>query len=136
MALASAHKVLLRSTAAGLAGFVVYGGWAFFANMGHGEDIAMRSGLVQGSYSLVLTFIMTLVTEFLYLRLLNVSVSALVVSVILFSSAYSIHVLVGTPEIFMTIFPGWVIGSIYTVFYLLGLQRGNRAEAGFNDAAI
>lgn len=142
MAFTPAHKVLLRSTAAGLAGFVVYGGWAYFANMAHGEDIAMRSGLVQGGYSLVLTFVMTLVTEFLFLKLLNVLASAVIVSVILFSSAYTIHMLVGTPEILMTIFPGWVIGSIYTEFYLLGLERGTRTgswtatRSKINDAAV
>ena len=116
-----------RSLFAGLAGFAGYGAWAWYANLDHGDFIAMRSGLVQGGYSLVLTFLMTLVTEILYLRFHGIRyahlVSTALISVILFVSAYSIHMLVGTPEILMTIFPGWIIGTIYTFFYIVGLKR-------------
>ncbi len=108
----------------------MYGSWAYFANMAHGEAVAMRGGLVQGGYSLVLTFVMSLVTEFLYAKIDKVGVTVAVVSIILFISAFTIHMLVGTPEILMTIAPGWVIGSVYTVAYLLGLRRaGTSADA-------
>ena len=124
---------LLRSLLAGLAGFVAYGGWAYYANSAHGGEIAMRSGLVQGTYSLVLTFLMTLVTEWLFIAFARlpgrVGVATVVISVVLFLSAYGIHMLVGTPEILMTIVPGWIIGSIYTTIYLLGLRRAERAGA-------
>ena len=63
------NSPLLRSALAGGAGFVVYGGWAVYANIEHGTTIGIRSGLVQGTYSLVLTFIMTLVTEWLFTML-------------------------------------------------------------------
>ena len=116
-----------RSLLAGVAGFIGYGGWAWYANLAHGDFIAMRSGLVQGSYSLVLTFLMTLVTEFMYARFRTmpaaVPLTTALISVVLFVSAYSIHMIVGTPEILMTIMPGWIIGSIYTFVYILGLQR-------------
>ncbi|MEM7098049.1 MAG: hypothetical protein AAF541_07305 [Pseudomonadota bacterium] len=116
-----------RSLFAGLAGFVGYGAWAWYANLGHGDDVAVRSGLVQGGYSLVLTFVMTLVTELIYARCREVPGAHIVstgsISVVLFVSAYSIHMLVGTPEILMTILPGWVIGTIYTFFYIMGLKR-------------
>ncbi len=117
------NSPLLRSTLAGLAGFVVYGGWAYYANSAHGEMIAMRSGLVQGSYSLALTFLMTLVTEYLFARLRALWSTTVTVSVILFVSAYTIHMVVGTPEILMTILPGYVIGTVYTAAYVLGLRR-------------
>ena len=121
------RAAFLRSLAAGLAGLVGYGVWAYIANMSHGEEAAMRAALVQGSYSLVLTFVMTLVTEFLYQQLGSVAgglyLTTAVVGGILFASAYSIHVLAGTPEILMTIFPGFAIGTIYTYVYLLGLRK-------------
>ena len=121
---------LLRSTLAGLAGFFVYGGWAAFANAEHGSDIAMRSGLVQGSYSLALTFAMTYVTEYIFGRTRALVATTFLVSAILFLSAYSIHWLVGTPEILMTILPGYVVGTIYTVVYIIGLKAadGDRRE--------
>ena len=87
----------------------------------------MRAGVVQGSYSLLLTFVMTLATEGLY-RALSLVYGGLywlmmIVCLSLFTTAYGIHYLVGTPEILMTILPGFVIGSIYTLVYVLGLKR-------------
>jgi hypothetical protein len=124
---------LIRSLLAGLAGLVGYGGWAWYANLDHGAAIAMRSGLVQGGYSLVLTFLMTLVTEALYSNWQHVAGGVIwtttVVSAILFSSAFTIHLLVGTPEILMTITPGFFIGTIYTYFYVQGLRAVNNAKA-------
>lgn len=118
---------LIRSLLAGLAGFVAYGSWASFANWPHGEAIALRSGLVQGSYSLVLTLSMTLVTEWLHNRFINLPGTILWVMLIvcpaLFTTAYVINMIAGTPEILMTILPGFVIGSVYTLVYLMGLQR-------------
>lgn len=116
---------------AGLAGFLVYGSWAAYANFDHGMSIATRSGLVQGTYSLVLTFAMTLVTEWLFGRLCRLPggmvFTVVIVSGVLFATAYVIHRLVGTPEILMTILPGFVIGSIYTSIYVLGLSHGTNA---------
>lgn len=122
----------LRSLIAGLAGFIGYGGWAWYANLDHGADIAMRSGLVQGGYSLVLTFLMTIVTEYLFAKWQHQAGAAirttLLVSTILFCSAYTIHMLVGTPEILMTITPGFIIGTIYTYVYVLGLRASSESN--------
>ena len=112
---------------AGLAGFAAYGGWAVYANWSHGETIAYRSGLVQGSYSFVLTWVMTLVTEWLF-RVIPATPFRVVwlmgiVTPILFATAYGINYAAGTPEILMTITPGFIIGSTYTLVYVMGLQR-------------
>ena len=127
------NAAFARSLIAAIAGFVAYGGWAFFANVAHGSDMATRAGWVQGSYSFVLTFVMTYVTEWLYRLFSRVPMgmmwTVVLVSIILFSSAYSIHLLVGTPEILMTILPGFVIGTIYTAVYVWGLQRAQPARA-------
>lgn len=124
------NSPLLRSTLAGCAGFVVYGSWAVYANIDHGDMIGVRSGLVQGTYSLVLTFLMTLLTEWLFAKLgavpLGPSVVTGTVCVMLFTTAYGIHALVGTPEILMTILPGFIVGSAYTAIYVWGLQRGTK----------
>lgn len=121
------NSPLLRSTVAGLAGFFGYGGWAIFANYGHGMSIAVRSGLIQGTYSLILTFAMTLVTEWLMGKLgrypLGSILTVVLISTVLFCTAFAIHYLVGTPEILMTILPGFVIGLVYTSVYVVGLRR-------------
>ena len=121
-----------RSVASAIAGMLVYGGWAVYANFDHGLAIAQRSGFVQGSYSFVLTFLMTLVTESLFAKIApryRMALTTVLVSVILFTSAYSIHMLVGTPEILMTIFPGFVIGTAYTLVYVIGLTRAVQLRA-------
>ncbi len=121
------NSPLVRSLLAGLAGFLAYGGWAVYANWSHGETIAYRSGLVQGSYSFLLTWVMTLVTEWLFAKLANVpfrvALLMCMVMPILFATAYAINYAAGTPEILMTIIPGFVIGSTYTLVYVIGLER-------------
>lgn len=121
------NSPLVRSLLAGLAGFVAYGGWAVLANWSHGETIAIKSGLVQGSYSFCLTWVMTLATEWLHGLFLNLTyrVWRLMISIcsVLFATAYSINYVAGTPEILMTIIPGFIIGSVYTLVYIMALER-------------
>ena len=118
---------LLRSTVAGIAGFAVYGTWAVYVNASHGMAVAMRSGLVQGTYSFILTLLVTLMTEWLFSKIGSMrfgpAVTVGIVCSMLFATAYAIHMLVSTPEILMTILPGFVIGSLYTSAYVLGLRR-------------
>lgn len=114
---------LFRSLGAGLIGFVAYGGWAWYANMAHGDAVAMRSGLVQGVYSLVLTFVTTMLTEALYARTRQALLTVGVVSIGLSVGSWFVHMLFGTPEILMTILPGFVIGTAYTAVYVAGLRR-------------
>ena len=90
-------------------------------------DVAMRAGFAQGTFSLVITFVMTIFTEWVYIRVGDVpgklyAITGMI-SVTLFASAYSIHLFIGTPEILMTILPGFVIGTLYTFAYVTGLQK-------------
>lgn len=118
------NSPFVRSLLSGIAGFVVYGGWAYFVNAEHGQELAMMIGLVQGSYSFALTFVMTLVTEWLFRRCNGQFAMIMgVVCTALFVTPYAIHMLIGTPEILMTILPGFVIGSIYTGVYVMGLKK-------------
>ena len=122
--MASLNTPFVRSVLSGLAGFVVYGGWAYLVNVDHGQDLAMMIGLVQGSYSFALTFIMTLVTEWLFEKCDGQFLTIMaIVCTALFVTPYLIHMFIGTPEILMTILPGFVIGSIYTGVYVMGLKR-------------
>lgn len=116
-----------RSVAAAAAGFVGYGLWAAYANESHGSAAALRAGVVQGSYSFVLTLVMSLVTEWVYARLDGVRLRApLTVAAVvgaLFGTAYGINAVAGTPEIVATIAPGFAIGALYTGAYVLGLLK-------------
>ncbi|MEM1435282.1 MAG: hypothetical protein AAGG11_14575 [Pseudomonadota bacterium] len=116
-----------RSLGAAVAGFLVYGGWAYYVNADHGQSIGMRSGLLQGSYSFVLTLVTTLLMERLYRTFAAgqhpVVLTVIVTGVLLFTIPCVIHGLAGTPEILMTVLPGFLIGMVYTTVYTMSLSR-------------
>ncbi|MEE4300482.1 MAG: hypothetical protein V2J24_13665 [Pseudomonadales bacterium] len=117
---------LLRSAASGLAGFVVYGGWAWFWNMEHGA-MGQRAGLLQGSYSFVLTFFSTLMMEWIYRRCAQAPLARLLTialtGVMLLAIPVTLHAFAGTPNIVGTILPGFLIGMGYTTAYVTALAR-------------
>jgi hypothetical protein len=110
-------------------GFMVYGGWAYYVNLSYGDDVALRAGLVQGSYSLALTMGSSyLIEQLLVVYATAEPRSSLLLatatsSALAFVVAYSIHWLIGTPMIFTTILPGFLIGSVYAFIYGLSVQK-------------
>ena len=115
----------LRSLGAALAGFLAYGGWAFFVNQSHGQDMGLRAGLTQGSYSFLLTLTTTYLMEYLLMLFADLPgrrfVPIAVTVAITFATAYGINWIMGTPEILLTILPGFIIGAVYTVSYVMAL---------------
>lgn len=118
---------LTKSLLSASAGALIYGAWAYWVNMADGESMAIRTGAVQGSFSFVLTLVMTLLLEGLF-RLFGQSrraavLSLITVSAFLFSTAYSLQWLAGSQAILMTILPGYLIGTGYAAAYLWSLLR-------------
>ncbi len=124
-------STLQRSLLGAWFGFVLYGGWALLVNMMHGEDSAMRAALVQGSYSFILTFFMTLLLESIFhcvKKTFDVSVVSVLITVTLacslvFSGSWYVNYLSGTPEIFKTVILGYVLGGLYAIAYTIGLAK-------------
>ena len=124
---------LQRSFFSALAGLLGYGVWAYLVNSQHGATTAFKAACVQGSYSFILTFVMTLLIEMLYKlfawasRLERLTRVGTIVSVcaIIYTTSWWINVLAGTPEIFDTVILGYVVGGIYTIGYVqsLGWQQ-------------
>lgn len=83
------------------------------------------AGLLQGSYSFVLTLTMTLVMEYLMTALRALpgrgALTVMLVSAMTFSVAYGLQSLNGTPEVLLTILPGFFLGTIYCAVYVAGL---------------
>lgn len=118
---------LQKSLISATAGALLYGGWGYYANSGAGAEMAMRTGIVQGSYSFVLTLSMTLLLEWGYAvlgRNRNGAVITLaVVSSLMFTTAYALQYFAGSKAILMTILPGYVVGTIYAAIYLSSVHR-------------
>ncbi|NND81454.1 MAG: hypothetical protein HKN50_03420 [Gammaproteobacteria bacterium] len=120
-----------RSSLSALAALLFYGGWAYLVNSMHGPMAATKAALVQGSYSMVLTFVMAVMVETIYwyfgklFKHLNAQIWATIVlsCAVVFSTSWGVNAWAGTPEIFNTVILGYVIGAIYTTLYVYGLAR-------------
>lgn len=122
---------LQRSLISAFSGFFFYGGWAVFVNWSHGLMVSIKAGVVQGSYSFILTLCMTLLLEIVFKlsnRLFNkaqlINWSTIIVCCIaVFSVSWGVNAAAGTPEILRTVILGYIIGGFYIIFYVYGLTR-------------
>ncbi len=120
-----------RSLISACVGFAFYGSWAIFVNFMHGKESALKAGLVQGGYSFILTFFMTLLLEAIFhraLRFLGMQMLAILLTVfvscsIVFSGSWLVNYLSGTPEIFNTVILGYIFGGLYSMAYTVGLAK-------------
>ncbi len=120
-------KLKIRSLLSCIAALLCYGGWAFYANQDYGFNVASKAALTQGSYSFILTLLLSGVMEYFY-RIWRrqkwrypITVGATCLT--LYATSWGVNALLGTPEILVTIFPGAVIGTVYTVCYCMVLSK-------------
>lgn len=110
--------ILLNSVAALLA----YGGWAVFANYEHGMQAWLTAGIVQGCYAFAATYSITSVAQWIYIKAgrgkTGIAAGFGASFLVMLSLPLTIHTLVHTPDIWETILPGLVWGSIYLIGYL------------------
>jgi hypothetical protein len=124
----SPPRSLAKSTAAHVAfAFVVMGGWALFANSGHGLAAAAAPAVAQGALSGAITFGLKRALEAMAARLVGrlayllppaVTASAIIVVLA------AVHTLIGTPEVARTIAVPWSISTLYAIVYTAALARG------------
>ena len=130
-------SALQRSVLSAFAALAGYGFWAYLVNSMHGPEAAFKAACVQGGYSFVLTFVVTLLIEAFFRSLnsafdnpkVNQTATFVLVCTILFSTSWWINAMAGTPEIFSTVILGYVIGAVYTGTYIKGLAGGLRYAA-------
>jgi hypothetical protein len=117
----------LRSALAGVAGGVLYSGWAFYMNYDHGAEAARTAAITQGLVSFSITFVITAIMEGLSRFVAQPAVRFLVSSIggITLAGAYTIgmHVWMETPEVLKTAAPSLLIGSACCCVYSAGLAR-------------
>lgn len=117
----------LRGLLAATAGFLLYGGWAFFINYEHGLNAGIKAGFTQGSYSFTLTLIMAFFMEWVFGLSDNpkrqFSQTFFTTCLLIYSTSWGVNFLAGTPEIFLTILPGATFSTFYTLSYTLALFK-------------
>ena len=134
LSLFTALSPFQRSLVSAFAAFSFYGGWAFLVNSMHGSMVAIKAACVQGSYSFLLTFFMTILVEGVFRTIRRISRQALLINLativitcgLIFSTSWWVNAMAGTPEIFNTVILGYIIGGIYTTSYVIGLDREQR----------
>ncbi|MDP3661215.1 hypothetical protein [Phenylobacterium sp.] len=112
--------------------FLAMGGWALFANRGHGQA-AWTAALGQGAMSGVITLLLKRALEAMAARLSGViaylappALSASLILVLL----YAAHRAIGTPQIAATIAVPWSVSTLYAILYTATLVRARNGTPG------
>jgi hypothetical protein len=127
MAQLPANTHPLRSTSLHVAfAFIAMGGWAAFANSGHGPGAMMTAFLVQGTLSGLITLVMKRGLEAGHRRLTGWSarlLPPLVSCTVIGGLLFLIHTVAGTPEVIRTIAVPWTVSTLYAFVYVASLER-------------
>lgn len=125
-----------RSLISAAVGFFGYGFWAVMMNIDHGLQAGLKAGVVQGSYSFLLTLTMTLLMEGVFNRVYKASESimcstaltVLFICGLVFGGSWWVNAAAGTPNILQTVLPGYIIGGAYSISYAVGLAKQARVK--------
>ena len=130
----TARSTALRRSAVMAAGaFVLYGGWAAYANRAYGLATAFKAAVTQGAISFLVTLFMTLILEFIFHsigpKFLRFIVTAVGTQTVVAVMTFTVHYIVGTPEILVTMAPSFIVSSTYSILYTTGLHIRDRQRA-------
>ena len=121
------HSKIHRGLLAAAIGFIGYGSWGYYINFCHGNSAALKALVTQGSYSFTLTLIAAFIMEWLFQLsskpVTRFCLTFFITSLLLYSSSWGVNMWAGTPEILLTILPGAIIGTVYTLSYTLTLFK-------------
>lgn len=128
---------LLKSSLVHVAfGFLLMGGWAFFANRAHGLAGAWLPALVQGTVSGALTGGLKKTLEWLDRRMgglwadwMAFVFPPMLTANVILQLLGLVHKLIGTPELVATIAFPWSVSTLYAIVYNAGLVRVRRSAA-------
>ncbi|MBT9470264.1 MAG: hypothetical protein V4514_05785 [Pseudomonadota bacterium] len=112
--------------------FLAMGGWALFANSGHGLAAAWLPALSQGVLSGLITLVLKRALEAMNGRfpaLLNYVLPPAITAGAVLLLLVSVHKLIGTPEILRTIAVPWSVSTLYAFIYSATLARGQAKAA-------
>ena len=116
-------STIITALAAGLG----YGGWAIYANYEHGIHAWMMAGAVQAIYAFISTLSITHIARKVFIKydcgVRGVMAGFIASFIVMLAIPLSVHSFFGTPNIWQTILPGLIWGSIYLIGFLLTLDK-------------
>ncbi len=118
---------VIRVTSMTLLAVVIYGGWAWCANLGEPQRVAFRAAATQGGTSGLSTLFTSSLVELVFARIgiswLGIAASATIPPTLTGLMHGIAQWLVGTPNILVTILPSVVMGYVFAGIYTTGLAR-------------
>ncbi|MBU2863239.1 hypothetical protein KO489_05245 [Reinekea forsetii] len=94
-----------------------YGSWAALANSNYGLKVSLLAFSIQGSFAFVSTLFSGLVAIYIFQKLpfkpLKYAASLLITMTCLCAIPFILHRVAQTPNIFASMLPGIVIGTLY-----------------------
>jgi len=122
-----------RGFASACGGFLLWGGWAFFANWEYGLAAGAKAMATQGSLTFVATFFITMSVEALVLLStrpwIQYVTAMLGTYTIIIPVSVGSHWAMGTPEILKTVAPVFGVGFVFLTSYIFGLFKIQASEA-------
>jgi len=118
-------RPVYRSLFSAFVGFIFYGGWAYFVHMDYSQEIAIKAFFTQGLISFFVTLVLTQFMEVLFAYIKGYKLAYWFVAVLTSSLvaiiSLLVNLLVGTPEVLMTILPGLILSTVYSFSYTKAL---------------
>ncbi len=129
-----------RSLIMAVGAMLVQGSWAAYANWDFGVAAGVRAGIVQGTLSSVMTYVVTVTMEWVLGRMERAprhvavaAAAALAIATMIVLQA-GMHWLAGTPRILVSILPAVIVGAFYCAIYSIVVTRRGAAHARSYEA--
>ncbi len=112
-----------------VAAAIIYGSWAVYANYEHGVHAWIMAGLLQAVYAFFSTFSITHVAKWVFLKY-KCGITGVVAGfgmsfLVMLAIPLGVHNFFGTPDIWQTMLPGLIWGSIYLLGFLITLNKSS-----------
>lgn len=107
-----------------------YGCWAGWVNSEYGYHIALKTGLIQGSYAFISTAIVTFIAQTV-LNHFNASRKSRWLALftswsVMLAIPITLHTWQHTPDLLQAIVPGAIIGTLYLWTYCQSYNKNNK----------
>ncbi len=117
--------------------FLLWGGWAFYINNDGKSYLGAISGITQGSYSFIITLLMTHLITFQFNKfsrgIFKIIVPPVVTVSITGSALILIHLIAGTPSILLTVSPALTIALLFSFYTVYKLHLANQLQRKTDD---
>jgi membrane protease YdiL (CAAX protease family) len=108
--------------------FLLWGSWAYYANVGTSASKGISAGFTQGTASFVITLVMVRLVSWIFRHLprnfLQIPLAALLTVTLTGSCLVAIHLWAGTPYILDTITPALTVAFAFCCYTAVKLKNG------------